>query len=119
MPRHKKVLVIDIGGTNVKFLAAGQKEPRSFPSGKHLTPDQLVRAVLQASRDWEYDVVAIGYPGLVNDRGPAAEPKNLGRGWVGFDFETAFDKPVRVMNDAAMQALGSYQGGRMLFLGLG
>src|SRR5437899_10828199 len=118
MPRHTTVLVIDIGGTNVKFLATGEKEPRSFPSGKHLGPDQLVRDVLKATRDWKYDVIALGFPGLVNQRGPSVEAKNLGRGWVGFDFAGAFAKPVRVMNDAAMQALGSYQGGRMLFLGL-
>src|SRR5436305_1222966 len=119
MLKQPKVLVIDIGGTNVKFLATGQRDPRRFPSGKHLAPEQLVREVRKATRDWEYDVVALGFPGLVNDAGPYAEPINLGKGWVGFDFAAAFGKSVRVMNVAAMQALGIYQGGRMLFLGLG
>ena len=119
MPSRKQVLVIDVGGTNVKFRASGVRCRRSFPSGKDLTPAQLVRAVVKATRDWKYDVVALGYPGVVNEHGPAIEPKNLGSGWVGFDFSAAFGKPVRVMNDAAMQALGSYEGGRMLFLGLG
>src|SRR6185437_8122498 len=102
MPKQLNVLVIDIGGTNVKFLATGQAEPRRFPSGKHLAPEQLVREVCKAARDWDYDVVALGYPGVVDDRGPHFEPKNLGQGWVGFDFSAAFGKPVRVMNDAAM-----------------
>src|SRR5436190_13348177 len=119
MQQHRKVLVIDIGGSHVKFLATGQRRPRRFASGKRLTPDSMVQKVLAATRDWRSDVVSLGYPGLVNDDGPHLEPANLGKGWVGFDFSKAFRRPVRVMNDAAMQALGSYEGGRMLFLGLG
>jgi polyphosphate glucokinase len=114
-----KVLVIDVGGTHVKLLAAGQKESRRFDSGKDLTPDELVRGVREHARDWHYDAVSLGYPGLVGKDGPKEEPENLGPGWVGFDFATAFGKPVKVLNDAAMQALGSYEEGRMLFLGLG
>jgi polyphosphate glucokinase len=114
-----KILVIDIGGTNVKLLASGQDNPRKFPSGPELTPDQMVAAVLEATRDWKYDAVAIGYPGPILCGQPMAEPANLGSGWVGFDFEAAFQRPVKIINDAAMQALGSYQGGKMLFVGLG
>jgi polyphosphate glucokinase len=113
------VLVIDIGGTNVKMLATGQSAPRRFPSGREMTPQQMVAGVLEATRDWEYDVVAIGYPGPILCGQPMAEPANLGRGWVSFDFEAAFQRPVKIINDAAMQALGSYQGGKMLFVGLG
>jgi predicted NBD/HSP70 family sugar kinase len=115
----KKVLVIDIGGTNVKVLATGHREPIKIPSGKSMTPAKMVREVKAATRDWAYDVVSIGYPGPVVHGKIALEPKNLGKGWVGFDFARAFGKPVRLINDAAMQALGSYRGGRMLFLGLG
>jgi predicted NBD/HSP70 family sugar kinase len=115
----QKVLVIDIGGTNVKVLATGVREPVKIPSGKSMTPRRMVQAVKEAARDWTYDVVSIGYPGPVVHGKIALEPKNLGRGWVGFDFRKAFGKPVRLINDAAMQALGSYKGGRMLFLGLG
>jgi predicted NBD/HSP70 family sugar kinase len=115
----RKVLVIDIGGTNVKVLATGRREPIKIPSGKKMTPSRMVKAVKTVTRDWSYDVVSIGYPGpVVHDR-IAAEPRNLGKGWVGFNFARAFNRPVRVINDAAMQALGSYEGGRMLFLGLG
>ena len=113
------ILVIDIGGTSVKILASGQDEPRKFPSGPTLTPKQMVAGVTKLAEDWEYDVVSIGYPGIVVHNRPLADPHNLGHGWVGFDFEAAFHRPVRVINDAAMQALGSYKGGRMLFLGLG
>ena len=113
------VLVIDIGGNNVKILASGQKEPRKFPSGPSLTPKQMVAGVKKLAGDWKYDVVSIGYPGMVVRNRLVAEPHNLGRGWMGFDFETAFKRPVKVVNDAAMQALGSYKGGKMLFLGLG
>lgn len=113
------VLTIDIGGTNVKFLATGQTEARKFPSGKGLTPDKMVSEVKELSRDWQYNVVAIGYPGLVLKGCIAKEPNNLAPGWMGFDFEAAFGCPVKLINDAAMQALGSYQGGTMLFLGLG
>ena len=114
-----KVLVVDVGGTNVKVLATGQAEPRKFPSGPDLTPERMVAGVKQAAEGWDYDVVAIGYPGPVIRGRPVVEPFNLGPGWVGFDFEAAFAKPVKVINDASMQALGSYEGGRMLFLGLG
>jgi len=114
-----KVLVVDVGGTSVKILATGQTEERSFPSGPTLTPKQMVSGVKKLARDWTYDVVSIGYPGAVLHGCPIAEPYNLGRGWVGFDFAAAFGRPVKVVNDAAMQALGSYNGGKMLFLGLG
>jgi polyphosphate glucokinase len=117
--RAKGVLVIDVGGTSVKILAAGQTESRSFRSGPKLTPRLMVSRVSKLASDWSYDAVSIGYPGPVLGGRPAAEPVNLGRGWVGFDFEQAFGLPVRVINDAAMQALGSYRGGKMLFLGLG
>jgi polyphosphate glucokinase len=113
------VLVVDVGGTNVKVLATGQKEPRKFPSGPKMTPKQMVAGVKQIAGDWKYDVVAIGYPGLVQNGKPATEPHNLGRAWVGFDFKAAFGLPVKIMNDAAMQALGSYKKGLMLFLGFG
>lgn len=114
-----KVLAVDIGGTNVKILASGQTEPRKFPSGPTLTPRRMVAAVKKLAGDWEYDVVSIGYPGRVVDDRAATEPRNLARGWVGFDFAKAFGCPVKAINDAAMQALGSYNGGAMLFLGLG
>jgi polyphosphate glucokinase len=114
-----KILVIDIGGTNVKFLATGQQTPRKFPSGRKLTPEQMVAGVRDATKDWEYDAVSIGYPGPVLCGQPMLEPTNLGPGWMEFDFAAAFECPVKVMNDAAMQALGSYEGGKMLFVGLG
>jgi len=113
------VLAIDIGGTNVKILATGHKERRKFPSGKKLTPGRMVAGVKKLTRDWHYDVVSIGYPGQVKDGRLITEPNNLAHGWVGFDFERAFGRPVKLMNDAAMQALGSYRGGVMLFMGLG
>ncbi len=114
-----KVLVIDVGGTNVKILATGQRDPRKIPSGPAMTAKAMTNAVLQLTASWPYDSVSLGYPGAVRGGSPVAEPKNLGHGWVKFDFEKAFGKPVKVINDAAMQALGSYEGGRMLFLGLG
>jgi polyphosphate glucokinase len=114
-----KVLVVDVGGTHVKILATGQQQPVKFLSGPKMTPKQMVSEVRKAASGWTYDVVAIGYPGPVLRGRPIAEPYNLGRGWVGFDFHKAFGVPVRVLNDAAMQALGSYRGGKMLFLGLG
>jgi len=114
-----KVLTVDVGGTNVKILATGQDTRRRFPSGPTLTALQMVSKVKDLAGDWEYDVVSIGYPGMVVRGQPASEPRNLVPGWVGFDFAAAFGCPVKLMNDAAMQALGSYQGGRMLFLGLG
>jgi len=115
----KKVLVVDVGGTNIKMLATGQKERRRFPSGPTMTPGRMVAAVKKMAADWEYDVVAIGYPGRVIADKPFAEPHNLGRGWTRFDFRTAFKRPVRIINDAAMQALGSHRRGNLLFLGLG
>jgi polyphosphate glucokinase len=114
-----KVLVIDVGGTNVKVLATGRREPRKIASGPTLTASQMVEAVLMATEDWKYEAVSIGYPGPIHQGRPALEPHNLGPGWVSFDFEDAFNKPVKLINDAAMQALGSYTGGSMLFLGLG
>jgi predicted NBD/HSP70 family sugar kinase len=113
------VLVVDVGGTNVKILATGQSEPRKFPSGPTLTPDALVAGVQKLADDWQYDVVTIGYPGRIVRGKILAEPYNLAPGWVDFDFRAAFGRPVKLINDAAMQALGSYQGGLMLFLGLG
>jgi polyphosphate glucokinase len=113
------VLVIDVGGTHVKILATGQTEPRKFVSGSKLTPKEMVAEVKKLAGDWKYEAVSIGYPGMVVRNRPLAEPHNLGRGWVGFNFEAAFKRPVKVVNDAAMQALGSYKGGKMLFLGLG
>ncbi len=112
------VLVIDIGGTHVK-LAVNGAEPRRFDTPHRMTPDQLVEQIRQQSRDWEFEAVSLGYPGLVGHNGLKAEPENLGDGWVGYDFTRAFGVPVKVLNYAAMQALGSYDGGRMLFLGLG
>lgn len=113
------VLVVDVGGSQVKVLVSGASEPRRFESSPELTPDALVRRVIDLTRGWDYEVVSLGYPGVVGPDGPMKEPGNLGTGWVGFDFQNAFDKPVRVVNDAVMHALGGYEGGRMLFLGLG
>jgi len=113
------VLVIDVGGTHVKILATGQKERREFESGPTTTPSGMVAEVKRLARGWRFDVVSIGYPGLVLGGRIAAEPHNLAPGWIGFDFERAFGLPVKVANDAAMQALGSYVKGTMLFLGLG
>jgi polyphosphate glucokinase len=122
-PAEKKspssVLVIDVGGTKIKILAAGQTEPRKAPSGKDFTPGKLVETVRELAQDWQYDAISLGYPGLTGIQGPRSEPGNLGPGWVGFDYATAFGMPVKLINDASMQALGSYEGGRMLFLGLG
>jgi polyphosphate glucokinase len=114
-----RTLVIDVGGTHIKVLATGHHEPRKIPSGPDMTPDKMVRDVKRITEDWKYEYVTIGYPGPVVHGRPLREPHNLGGGWVGFNFRKAFGCPVKVINDAAMQALGSYQGGRMLFLGLG
>jgi polyphosphate glucokinase len=114
-----KVLVIDVGGTHVKILATGQKVPVKLASGPTLTAKQMVSEVRKLASKWKYDVVSIGYPGPVLHHRPIAEPHNLGTGWVGFDFAKAFGRPVEVVNDAALQALGSYKRGKMLFLGLG
>jgi len=117
--KDKKILVIDVGGTHVKVLATEQCEEIEIPSGPTMTAKRLVRDVKRATKDWKYNVVSIGYPGAVINGKILHEPYNLGGGWVGFDFGKAFGRPTRVINDAAMQALGSYEGGRMLFLGLG
>ena len=114
-----RVLVVDVGGTHVKVLATGQKVHRECPSGPTLTAEQMVAGVKRITADWTYEAASIGYPGPVLHGRPLAEPRHLGGGWVGFDYRSAFGCPVKVVNDAAMQALGSYRGGKMLFLGLG
>jgi polyphosphate glucokinase len=114
-----RILVIDVGGSHVKVIATGRKAPIKIPSGPDMTASTMVRRVRKAITDWKYDAVSIGYPGAVLHGKPVSEPRNLGGGWVGFNFRKAFGCPVKVINDAAMQALGSYRGGRMLFLGLG
>jgi polyphosphate glucokinase len=114
-----RVLAIDIGGTNVKILASGETTPRKFPSGRGLTPKAMVAGVKKLAAGWKYDAVAIGYPGRVHDGKIMTEPHNLAKGWKDFDFAAAFACPVRIINDAAMQALGSYKSGLLLFLGLG
>lgn len=117
--RKRRVLAVDIGGTHVKVLLDGESEARKSPSGPKMTPARMVKKVRELTRGWRFDAIGMGYPGVVLHGSPFAEPRNLGGGWVGFDFTRAFGKPVRVINDAAMQAIGSYTGGRMLFLGLG
>lgn len=114
-----KVLAIDVGGSHVRCLASGQSTPRAFVSGPALTAAAMVDGVLRLASDWRYEAVSVGYPGPVLHGAPVREPHNLGPGWVGFDYGRAFGRPVKLVNDAAMQALGSYEGGRMLFLGLG
>jgi polyphosphate glucokinase len=114
-----KVLAVDVGGSHVKILATGQRQKREVVSGPKMTARQMVSRVKRLSEGWAYNAVSVGFPGPVLHNRPVAEPYNLGPGWIGFDFESAFDLPVRVVNDAAMQALGSYEGGKMLFLGLG
>jgi polyphosphate glucokinase len=115
----RRVLVVDVGGTNVKLYLTGEDTPRRFPSGKRMTPDLLVAGVREAASGWSWDVISLGYPGPVRGGRPVVEPHNLAAGWVGFDFARAFGCPVKILNDAAMQALGSYRGGTMLFLGFG
>jgi len=117
--KRKQVLVVDVGGNHVKTLVTGEKRPREFASGPSMTAEEMVAGVLKVAEGWEYERVSIGYPGPVLRGRPVSEPHNLGPGWVGFDFEAAFGCPVKLLNDAAMQALGSYEGGKMLFLGLG
>src|SRR5467141_4601863 len=120
MDNHdKKILVIDVGGTHVKALVTGQKEPVKIPSGPKMTARKMVKDVQKVAAGWEYSGVSIGYPGPVIHGRPLCDPHNLGSGWVGFDFKKAFGRPVKILNDAALQALGVYKGGRMLFLGLG
>src|SRR5215813_7095869 len=114
-----RVLVIDIGCTHVKVYAAGRREPLKIASGPTMTPREFIEAVKAKTSDWKYEVISIGYPGPVVHGKPLSDPANLGKGWVGFDFEKTLGRPVKIINDAAMQALGSYRGGRMLFLGLG
>jgi polyphosphate glucokinase len=113
------VLVVDVGGTHVKILVTGKKEKREFVSGPGLTAPQMVSTVRKLAEGWNYQVVSIGFPGPVLHNRPIAEPRNLGSGWMGFNFEEAFKRPTKIINDAAMQALGSYRNGKMLFLGLG
>jgi hypothetical protein len=117
--KAKKILVIDIGGSHVKLMISSRAKRRKFPSGPRLTPRQFIAKTKAAVADWKFDAIALGFPAPVIKGRITVEPKNLGKGWVRFDFRKAFGKPVRVMNDAAMQALGSYHGGRMLFLGFG
>ncbi|HEY4952388.1 MAG TPA: ROK family protein [Verrucomicrobiae bacterium] len=114
-----KILVLDVGGTNVKIIATGHRIPIKISSGPEMNARKMVEAVKKAVADWDYDVVSIGYPGPVVRGRPFAEPYNLAPGWVRFNFRKALGRPVKIINDAAMQALGSYEGGRMLFLGLG
>lgn len=114
-----RILVVDVGGSHVKVLASGQRTPIKIPSGPDMTAAAMVRDVRAAAKAWKYEAVSVGYPGAVLHGKPVAEPSNLGPGWVGFNFRKAFGCPVKVINDAAMQAWGSYKGGRMLFLGLG
>jgi polyphosphate glucokinase len=116
---QRRVLAIDVGGSHVKARVSGSRAMRQFESGPTMTPRRMVSSVLKLVGDWKYDVVSIGYPGVVVHDKIVTEPFNLGKGWVGFDFRKAFGRPTQVMNDAAMQAIGSYEGGRMLFLGLG
>lgn len=114
-----KVLTIDVGGHHVKMLATDQQTSREFESGPDLTPQRMIQGVREATDDWQYEAASVGYPGPVLHGRIVSDPVNLGKGWVGFDFEKALGCPVKVVNDAAMQALGSYEGGKMLFLGLG
>ncbi len=116
---QRQILVIDVGGTHIKVLATGQKDPIKIPSGPKMTAKKMVKEVLAATKTWNYSVISIGYPGPVIHGHPLSEPHNLAAGWVGFDFRAALGHPVKLVNDAAMQALGIYSGGRMLFLGLG
>jgi polyphosphate glucokinase len=117
--KKRRVLAIDVGGSHVKVRVSNRRDSRQFDSGPALTAKQMVDGVHEAVGDWQFDVVSIGYPGIVVHGKIVNEPHNLGGGWVGFDFRQGFGRPTRVINDAAMQALGSYEGGRMLFLGLG
>lgn len=117
--KPRRILAVDIGGSKLKILATGETEPRKAETGGKFTPEHMVEQVKTLAKGWKYDAVSVGLPAQVGEHGPIAEPGNLGPGWVGFDYAAAFDCPVRLINDAAMQALGSYDGGRMLFIGLG
>ena len=118
-PTEQVVLAVDVGGSHIKVLTSEQREPRRAVSGPNLTPQKMVAAALASADGWDWDVVSVGVPAPVHGGRVVTEPSNLGNGWVAFDFQAAFGKPTRVINDAAMQALGSYEGGKMLFLGLG
>jgi polyphosphate glucokinase len=113
------ILAVDVGGSHVKVMTDGERTKREFPSDHNLSAKTMIKKIKQLTKDWSYDVVSVGYPGAVVRNRPTAEPYNLGRGWKGFDFQKAFGHPTKVVNDALMQALGSYEGGKMLFLGLG
>lgn len=117
--KNVKILVVDVGGSHVKCIATDQKSPVKFKSGPKLTPDEMVTKVLKITKGWRFHAVSIGYPGVVRRDRIVREPPNLGSGWVGFNFQAAFERPIKMINDAAMQALGAYEGGAMLFLGLG
>ena len=117
--KHPQVLAIDVGGTHVKLLMTGQKEPIKFVSGPRMTAKRMVAEVKRAIHGWKFDCISIGYPGPIINGHPLREPHNLGGGWMSINFHKAFGHPVKVINDASMQALGSYEGGKMLFLGLG
>lgn len=119
LKNNVKILVVDVGGTRVKIRVSGHEDTRKCRSGPEMTASQMVESARELAGDWHYDVVSVGFPGPVRGGKPLSEPKHLGGGWVGFDFEAAFERPVKVINDAAMQALGAYEGGSMLFLGLG
>jgi polyphosphate glucokinase len=116
---RRNILTIDVGGSQVKVMTSRGHKKRKFSSGSHLSANAMVKKVKDLTKDWSYDVISLGYPGPVVRNRPFAEPYNLGRGWAGFDFARAFNRPTRVINDASMQALGTYKSGRMLFLGLG
>ena len=117
--RPRRILAIDVGGTKLKILATGETRPRKSKSGPEMTPERMVQRVRNLAKGWNYELVSIGLPAIIGSAGPVGEPGNLGPGWVGFDYAAAFKCPVRIANDASMQALGSYDGGRMLFIGLG
>tara|TARA_R110002020_G_scaffold94568_4_gene227409 strand:- start:286 stop:960 length:675 start_codon:yes stop_codon:yes gene_type:complete len=117
--KKKKILVIDIGGSNVKILATGAEERIKIPSGADFKPEEMVELVKENASHWEYDMITMGFPGVVKENRIISEPVNLGDGWNKFDFQAAFNCPIKFINDAAMQALGSYEGKKLLFLGLG
>ena len=117
---NKKILVVDVGGSNVKLMISAEEKRRKFPSGLKLAPDEAIAQIKEMAGDWDYEAISVGFPSAVRDGAILKNPKNLGKGWLDFDFEKALGKPTRLINDAALQALGSYSGeGRMLFLGLG
>ena len=117
--KKKKILVIDIGGSNVKILATGAEERIKIPSGADFKPEEMVELVKENASQWDYDMITMGFPGMVKENKIVSEPVNLGEGWNKFDFHAAFNCPIKIINDAAMQALGGYEGKKLLFLGLG